>query len=99
MIKLEGGNDNDLAILDRHQTPTPERHQTLSNPLASPVDEERDGERQQPQEVEVGNPKNSEDKKDCIEDESAQSHPGKAKGTDNVMLEFSQSIYIIKVVH
>lgn len=36
VIKLEGGTDSDLAVLDRPPTPPPERRRSSSNPLMSP---------------------------------------------------------------
>ena len=36
VIKLEGGTDSDLVVLDRPPSPTPERRRSSSNPLMSP---------------------------------------------------------------
>ena len=36
VIKLEGGTDSDLAVLDCPPTPPPERRRSSSNPLMSP---------------------------------------------------------------
>lgn len=36
VIKLEGGTDGDLAVLDCPPTPPPERRRSSSNPLMSP---------------------------------------------------------------
>ena len=36
VIKLEGGADSDLAVLDCPPTPPPERRRSSSNPLMSP---------------------------------------------------------------
>ena len=83
VIKLEGGNDSDLAILDRPATPIPERRRTSSNPLGSPRDEERDGERGHSRDRGDGTPKSSEDKKEQDGGRSTSSSPrGKSKGVN-----------------
>ena len=40
MLKLEGGTDDDLVVLDCPGTPPPERGHSSSNPLMSPRDDD-----------------------------------------------------------
>ena len=69
VIKLEGGADSDLAVLDCPPTPPPERRRSSSNPLMSPhgddmADLSADGKKQETSDTSTGPPAQAQTGKD-----------------------------------